>query len=624
MLPPDSSLPRPEYPRPQFVRDSWQCLNGPWNFEIDSADTGLDRGLLDRPLSSQILVPFCPESSLSGVGQTDFMAAVWYRRRITIPEDWDGARILLHFQAVDYDATVWADKKEIKRHRGGFTPFTADLGPRKGGDVVEITLRARDPHEPPQPRGKQSWKFHNFGCLYTRTTGIWQTVWMEPVGESHLLRTRITPDLTSSCFHIEQPIRGPQTALSLRASLLLPDGTNLTCTCVSCTEAMTPRLRLDIPSAHRRLWSPEDPFLYGLLLELLDAEGQVLDSVRSYAGLRAVTLDGKAVKLNGRPVFQRLVLDQGYYPDGLMTAPTDEALVADIQLSLDAGFNGARLHQKVFEERFLYHADRMGYLVWGEFGDWGCGGAGHPTDHQKPGPSYIGEWIEAVQRDYSHPSIIGWCPLNETFQPLSDRISQLDDVTHAMYWATKAIDPTRPVIDASGYAHRVPETDIYDSHDYEQDPAAFARIHAGLAEGRPFINPHPHHHQAVWSVPYQGQPFFVSEFGGIWWNPDAKPGEDSWGYGQRPQSLEEFYTRFEGLCQVLLSDPHMFGYCYTQLTDVFQEQNGLYRFDRSLKFDLKRIKAVQTQIAAIEKSALESRNTITAEHSRIADKSRSG
>lgn len=597
---PHPSIPRPEYPRPQFVRESWQCLNGSWDFEIDVADTGLDRGLLDRPLSSKIVVPFCPESSLSGVGHTDFMRAVWYRRTLTIPKDWDGARILLHFQAVDYDATVWADKQEVKRHRGGFTPFTADLGPRKGGDTIEITLRARDPHEPPQPRGKQSWKFHNFGCLYTRTTGIWQTVWMEPVGECYLQRARITPDLAQSCFHIEQPLRGPQSALTYRASLLLPDGTNLAGACVSCAESMTPRLRLDIPGPHRRLWSPEDPFLYSLLLEVVDAEGQILDSVRSYAGLRAVTLDGKAVKLNGRSVFQRLVLDQGYYPDGLMTAPSDEALVRDIRLAMDAGFNGARLHQKVFEERFLYHADRLGYLVWGEFGDWGCGGAGHSTDHQKPGPSYIGEWVEAVQRDYSHPSIIGWCPLNETFQPLLDRITQLDDVTYAMYWATKAMDGTRPVIDASGYVHRVPETDIYDSHDYEQDPAAFARIHAGLAEGRPFVNPHAHHHQAVWSVPYQGQPYFVSEFGGIWWNPEAKPGEDSWGYGQRPQSLEEFYTRFEGLCRVLLDDPQMFGYCYTQLTDVFQEQNGLYRFDRSLKFDMARIRAAQVRVAAIE------------------------
>lgn len=367
---------------------------------------------------------------------------------------------------------------------------------------------------------------------------------------------------------------------------------------------LAPRLHLPVPADRRREWGPDDPHLYDLRLELVDERGEVLDTVDSYAGLRAVGLRGKAVTLNGRPVFQRLVLDQGWYPDGLMTAPTDEALVRDIELAMEAGFNGARLHQKVFEERFLYHADRLGYLVWGEFGDWGCETGGSSGDNQQPDASFVSQWLEAVERDYSHPSIVGWCPLNETYQKLHDRITVLDDVTRAMFLATKAFDATRPVIDASGYAHRVAETDIYDSHSYEQDPEAFRRQMAGLAEDEPFVN--SYENGAAYSQPYRGQPYFVSEFGGIWWDPEAaaaQSGEDrtlSWGYGERVRNEEEFHARFEGLTGVLLQDPAMFGYCYTQLTDVFQEQNGVYRFDRGTKLDVERVRAAQTRPAAIE------------------------
>ncbi len=242
----------------------------------------------------------------------------------------------------------------------------------------------------------------------------------------------------------------------------------------------------------------------------------------------------------------------------------------------------------------------MGYLVWGEFADWGCGGYGAMNDHQKPGASYITQWLEALERDYSHPSIIGWCPLNETYQPITDQITQLDDVTRAMFLATKAFDATRPVIDASGYSHRVLEADVYDSHDYEQDPVAFTAKHAHVAEGKPFIN--EHQGRAI-SLPYRQQPYMVSEFGGIWWNAEREPGDrtTSWGYGTAPQSIDEFYYRFEGMCKALLDDPTMFGYCYTQLTDVFQEQNGIYTFDRRPKFDLERLCALQKRSAAIEK-----------------------
>ncbi|MFF9453323.1 glycoside hydrolase family 2 protein [Streptomyces flaveolus] len=597
------SVPRPEYPRPQFVRRDWLNLNGTWQFETDQGDSGLERGLLDRALTGEILVPFAPESELSGVGDTDFLEAVWYRRRFTPPAEWAGRRVLLHFGAVDHDTTVWVDGTEVVRHRGGFTPFTADLGDLAPGREVEITVRARDPKSGPQARGKQAVQYANHDCNYTRTTGIWQTVWAEPVPETHLRRPRITPDLAGAAFSVELPLSSNRPGHRVRA--VLSDDAGEVCRAeVRADLDLAPRLHLALPEDRRREWSPEDPFLYGLRLELLDADGEVADTVESYAGLRAVAVRGRTVLLNGRPRFQRLVLDQGWYPDGLMTAPSDEALVRDIELAMEAGFNGARLHQKVFEERFLYHADRLGYLVWGEFGDWGCEVGGSSGDNQRPDASFVAQWLEAVERDYSHPSIVGWCPLNETYQKLHDRITQLDDVTRAMFLATKAMDTSRPVIDASGYSHRVLETDVYDSHNYEQDPAAFRQLMSGLAKGEPFVN--AYENGTAYSQPYRGQPYFVSEFGGIWWDPEAATEQSgsnrtvSWGYGDRVRTEDEFHERFAGLTGVLLEDPEMFGYCYTQLTDVFQEQNGVYRFDRGAKLDIARIREAQLRPAAIE------------------------
>lgn len=600
----NQAIPRPEYPRPQFVREDWLNLNGQWQFEIDTADSGFQRGLLNRDLQSEITVPFCPESKLSGVEKTDFLEAVWYRRDVQTPAAWKGQRLLLHFQACDYDTTVWVRVEEgefveVGRHRGGFTSFTCNLnGLVNGGDHITIVVRARDSHLPPQPRGKQSQRYENYECFYTRTTGIWQTVWIEPVPHTHLRRPHITPDLSNGLFRLEQRIVNSRAGLKLRATLR--DAKGVVCTSEDTVNSdLSPSLELKIPDDRRRVWCPQDPHLYDIDLELLDEAGVLLDSVQSYAGLRGIAIEGQAIKLNGEVLFQRLVLDQGYYPDGLMTAPSDADLKRDIQLSLDAGFNGARLHQKVFEERFLYHADKMGYLCWGEFPDWGCRGLWPNENQMYHGITYAAQWMETVERDFSHPCIIGWCPLNETYQELRNHITELDDAARAMYLVTKAADPTRPVLDASGYSHRVPATDIFDSHDYEQNPEVFRQNHAGLAAGKPHLNGP---RERPWNITYRNQPFFVSEFGGIWWNAEAAT-EDSWGYGERPKTVEEWYQRFKGLCEVLLQNSHMFGYCYTQLTDTFQEQNGIYTFDRQPKYDMHKIAAVQRQIAAIEEAA---------------------
>lgn len=597
-MPDDTTVPRPEHPRPTCVRPHWRTLNGRWEFEIDQGDSGLERGLRDRPLTGEITVPFAPESVASGVGNSDFLEAVWYARDVAVPAAWAGRRVLLHFGAVDHDTTVWANGVEVVRHRGGFTPFVADLGER-AGETVRIVVRARDSRHGVQARGKQATWYAATGCHYTRTTGIWQTVWLEAVPPVHLRSLRITPALAAGTVTVAAPVTANRPGHRLVVALADAGGP------VASAETradldLTPTVVVSIPPERLRPWSPADPHLYDLTVQLVDGAGEIVDEVASYAGVRAVAIDGTRLLLNGEPVFQRLVLDQGWWPDTLMTAPSDAALVRDIELARAAGFTGARLHQKVFEERFLHHADRLGYLVWGEFGDWGARGQGVAGHDQQPTASFVTQWLEVLARDHNHPAIVGWCPLNETDQALHDRITVLDDVTRAMFLATKLADPTRPVIDASGYAHRVAETDVYDAHSYEQDPDRFAELLAGA----PFVNT-AHDGQTI-SLPYAGQPYFVSEFGGIWWDPDAADGSGadqsgSWGYGDRVRDEEEFHERFAGLTGTLLADPDMFGYCYTQLTDVMQERNGIYRFDRSTKLDVARVRRAQERPAAIER-----------------------
>ncbi len=343
-------------------------------------------------------------------------------------------------------------------------------------------------------------------------------------------------------------------------------------------------LVVDVPSP--RLWSVDDPALYSLSLTVSDASGEIVDEVDSYAGMRKVHLDGNRLFLNNEPIYLRLVLDQGFYPDGIWTAPSDDALRRDIELSQAAGFNGARLHQKVFEERFLYWADRLGYLLWGESASWGLDYCRDGMPHR----NFLSEWREIVERDRNHPSIIAWTPLNETRHYRDPRAHER--LHTDAYSICKVLDPTRPVNDVSGYIHHI--TDLYTVHDYTQDPDEFSRTMADQP-GRGVFVKYPE-----WDAPYRGQPYYVDEFGGIKWNPDSRSegtntaGQNtvSWGYGQAPQSIEEFYTRLEGLVRALIDKDHIAGWCYTQLTDVEQEQNGIYFYDRTPKFDMDRISAI--------------------------------
>jgi len=467
-----------------------------------------------------------------------------------------------------------------------------------------VTLRARSLRDRNRPRGKQSDHLENYLCCYTRTTGIWQTVWLEAVPEVYLKRPRVTP--TAEGFAIVQPVSANRAGWRIRATLG-GGGQLFARSEVAADAGLMPQLQVVLPEKARRFWSPEDPYLYDLVITLEDRTGRVIDRAESYAGWRFLAIDGTKFLLNGKPVFQKLVLDQGYYPDGIWTAPDDAALVRDIELAMAVGFNGARLHQKVFEERFLYHADRMGYLVWGEFGDWGVDWEQNNQPDAglyQPAVSMAGQWLEALQRDYSHPAIIGWCGVNETHRRTVagvETLDVIDDLTKAVFLAAKNADPTRPVLDVSGYIHRLSESDIYDSHDYGLPDEVAAR----LASYRVPCNCDPNPESPA-NVPWQGQPFFLSEIGGIAWPPEAVA-EGSFSYGETPRTEAEFLDRFGRLLAAIRRDGRVFGYCYTQLTDVYQEVNGLYYFDRTAKFAPEKLRILQQAASAYEKSMTEER-----------------
>jgi Glycosyl hydrolases family 2, TIM barrel domain len=437
----------------------------------------------------------------------------------------------------------------------------------------------------------------NTGCMYTPVTGIWQSVWLEAVASSSLKRPRITPQLAAGAFLIEHRIHSPVPGLRVRTSLRA-GGALLAQAQTACDLDGVVCQQINIPVTAIRPWCPADPFLYDLEYLLIDATGQPLDRADGYAGLRSVSIQGDLFLLNGRPIFQRLVLDQGWWPEGMLTAPSDAELQADIRRAMAAGFNGARLHQKIFEERFLYHADRLGYLVWGEFPDWCSAGMGAERERDDRYPlAYVHEWIEVVERDYSHPAIIGWCPLNEIHAQRADFRQRLWAIQRSLIDATRAADRSRPVIDASGWLHQLPDADVYDVHDYDQDPASFAARYADLPaqRGKPLGLGHPPN--PGWQLPWTGQPFFVSEFGGI---KLTQTGSEGWGYGASATDKEAFYQRFTALIEALLFNPAVCGYCYTQLTDVCQEVNGIYTFDRQERFDATRLRAIQARPAAYE------------------------
>jgi hypothetical protein len=576
-----AAVPRPEHPRPDFERESWLNLNGEWEFEIDDKGDGETRSLMaGKPLPQRIIVPFCPESKLSGIGHTGFMKDVWYRRTFELPKSMTGRRILLHFGAVDWHARVWLNGAFVGEHFGGYSQFTFEITPHLRSGTNEIVVHAHDDTRSGlQATGKQAHSLKSEGCVYTRTTGIWQTVWLEAVGEASLRGFSLVPDPAGKRLIFSGSVDGPLTGTTVRVRALA-DGKPVAEETVPANWRNTIAV-LKLPKV--RLWEPGKPYLYSLVMDVL-REGQVTDSVRSYFGMRTLAIEGNRFLINGKPVFQRLVLDQGFYPDGIYTARTDEDLKRDIELSMAAGFNGARLHQKVFEPRVLYWADKLGYLVWGEYPSWGVNLA-----NQGAVAHVANEWREVIERDRNHPSIIGWCPLNETSGGDAVAAAQM------ILGLTQVMDPTRPYLDTSGYVHLDTRTDVYDCHDYDQNPVSFAQRYSGFSQTgtRPFNNDLSDRRSV-----YLGQPYFVSEYGGIRLRTDRDMGEAGWGYGQA--DLKEFLQRYKALTDVLLDNPNMFGFCYTQLTDVEQEQNGIYFYDRTPKYDPALVRKINARKAAYE------------------------
>lgn len=579
------SIPRPEHPDPIMRRENWQNLNGEWLFQFDFGVSGTDRKLFlpenAKEFTQKIIVPFCPESSLSGIGYKDFMNCIWYKRNITITKQQLSGRVLLHFGAVDYECDVYINGKKAGNHYGGYSSFTLDITEFLKVGENDLTVSAKDSRNINKPEGKQSGSYYSHGCHYTRTTGIWQTVWLEFVPNTYIKSTKYFPNIDDCSFDIE---------------LLLSRGGKLT---VEATyegkavgnvqkEIKGNYARITLPLSEKHLWEVGHGRLYDLKFTL--HSGNTTDILFSYAGLREIKIDGFKVLINGKSVFQRTVLDQGFYPDGIYTAPTDEVLKRDIELSIDLGFNGARLHEKMFEPRFLYHSDKAGYLVWGEHANWGM-----TTNTDSGFLNFLPEWCETVERDFNHPSIIGWCPFNETwgqYGPIARRIIR------AVYDETKRLDPTRPVIDTSGMYHVV--TDIYDQHDYDQNPESFRESYIGY-NGKEDSFKLAYKNDQIY-IP--DLPFFMSEFGGIKWIPESKrdtSADNAWGYGNEPKTEDEFFSRYEGLVKALLEAPNIMGFCYTQLYDVEQEVNGLYTYERENKFaDYSRIIKANTGKAAIE------------------------
>lgn len=573
------------HPNPQFERSDWQSLNGEWSAGFKKRTKGFTfscdyKKALELEEKGKcferIHVPFCVESELSGIGYTGFIDMVWYRKKVYIHKN--DQRVFLNIGAADHLTTVLVNKKPAGRHKGGYTSFRFEITDLVFDGENEIFILCEDNvRDPFVIRGKQSEKLKSHGCDYTRTTGIWQSVYLEYTPKNYIKSFKLYPDINGT-LTVSAELVGKEN-FSCRAYYK----GKLAGEAKAKSAFSNSILQIKLDETH--LWEVGNGRLYDL--ELCFGK----DRVKSYFGLRNIRLDSMKFLINEKSVFQRLVLDQGFYKKGIYTAQSDDELKRDIELSMALGFNGARLHQKVFDPRFLYFCDLSGYIVWGEYANWGL-----DYSNPKSVDVFLSEWSEAVERDFNHPSIIGWCPFNETWDYKGRK--QYDPLLSTVYDYTKALDKTRPCIDTSGNFHV--KTDIYDLHDYRYDVEEFKKSYDR------FINENYLYEHVLNDNPgrqtYKGEPVFISEYGGIKWEADSKI--KSWGYGEDVKTPDEFAERYCGLTEAIANNKKLFGFCYTQLYDIEQEQNGLYTYERNRKFDdeiYNRIKASNTKPAAIEK-----------------------
>ncbi|MCC7010448.1 MAG: glycoside hydrolase family 2 [Acidobacteria bacterium] len=586
-------MPRSEHPRPDFVRRDWQTLNGTWEFEFDDRDEGMRARWFAADaarFSRTIVVPFAFQSSLSGIRDTAFHDVVWYRRRFTVPAAWRDRRVLLNFGAVDYEAIVWVNGTEVGRHRGGHVGFGFDVTDalRSGENVV--SLRVVDPGtDRTVPRGKQYWRPSSESIFYTRTTGLWQPAWIEAAGAVRMANLRVTPDVDRAQVRVEADLvrarrttPAPATALRVRMTAAIEGVEQADQT----TTVYGDRIAATLSLPAQRLWSPDRPVLYDLAVELSGPDG-VVDRVESYFGQRKVSLHDGRVYLNNAPYYLRLVLDQGYWPDGILTPPSDDAMQYDIRMTKAFGFNGARKHQKAEDPRWLYYADRMGLLVWGEM-----------ANAQDFSPEYASrfadEWAQVIARDYNHPAIVAWVPINESWG-VPQILTSAEQQAHAktLYQMTRSLDATRPVVDNDGWEH-TDQTDLMTLHDYARTGEELAAKYAHLT-AEPARIPRNGREASVYGARYNGAPFVMSEFGGIAFRLGPQQRSNEWGYAGVEPTRETFLARLDGLVKALRGNRAWAGFCYTQLTDVEQEINGLMTFDRTPKADPDVLKKIIAQ-----------------------------
>jgi beta-galactosidase/beta-glucuronidase len=581
------------HPRPQMARPGWLNLDGQWQFAFDNNDVGLKQNWINRPemFDQLINVPFPPESAASGIGDTSLHQVVWYRRTFQVNNEEAGRHWLLHFGAVDYQAQVWVNGYLIAQHEGGHTPFEADitsvLNTGSGSEQVLVVRAVDNPSDLTQPRGKQYWEEQPRRIWYHRTTGIWQPVWLETVGSIYVSEIRWTPDLNQGLLGMELRLnRTPSQPVRVNVQLTVDsvqladdtyaiDGSHLRRAIALETHELT-------MSREQVLWSPEFPNLIQAVIRL-EADGKVLDEVYSYAGLRSVGFANGRFLLNGRPYYIRSVLEQGYWPESHLAAPSEEALRLEVELTKELGFNSIRIHQKVEDPRFLYWCDRLGLMVWGEM-------ANAYVFSAQAVERLTREWLEVIRRDYSHPSIVTWVPLNESWGvPGLEHDPAQQHYVRALYHLTHALDNTRPVIGNDGWEHLV--SDVWGIHDYALDGNTIReRYSTPQAVEQTLREVQPHYRSIVLpDTRRDGEPIMLTECGGISFAPQQ--GTLWWGY--LPVSDEtSFLEKYDEVITAITDCPTISGFCYTQLTDTGQEVNGLLRADRSHKLDPQRVREI--------------------------------
>jgi beta-galactosidase/beta-glucuronidase len=573
--------PTDPHPRPQLERTGWISLNGSWDFALDP-DAVWHAPENVTWNEQEIRVPFAPETAASGVEHTGFFMACWYRRQFRCPTLSEGQRLWLHFGAVDYAASVWVNGKLAVQHEGGHTPFKADITELLVRGVETIVVRAHDdPHDLAKPRGKQDWQLHPHSIWYHRTTGIWQTVWLEPTPSSFISHLRWNPNVQHWEIGVEAHLAGERTeGMRLGIKLWVGDNVLADDSYAIVSGEVHRRIALSDPGIddyrNELLWSPASPTLIQARLQLLDAQGKVIDTVRSYTALRSIAVQGDRFVLNGRPYQLRLVLDQGYWVDCGITPPNDDALRRDVELTKAMGFNGVRKHQKIESPGYLYWADTLGLLVWEEM----------PSAYRFTRPSIerlTREWMEVIERDSSHPCIVAWMPFNESWgvPDLPDSPAQRHYV-QALYHLTKTLDPTRPVIGNDGWESVA--TDIIGIHDYDDRPERIAhRYGADERLPRLFKRERPGGKMLLLGGTVESdQPVILTEFGGIAYSADRGR---TWGY-TRVESSADLANAYRELLEAVHSCTVLAGFCYTQFADTYQEANGLLYANRTPKFPI--------------------------------------